>query len=112
MKGLPERIAEAIQDFKFHEYDETGDLDPTTPYAVATWVYDLGEHIATKLYLPIVAVSEEARLEEIVHKFLQAHGTPRTVAYRGELVSLLKEHLRNVLVEASAAGFIEKIEGD
>lgn len=110
MRPLAERIAEAIQDFNFYEYDDTGDVDATSPAAVSTWVYDLGEHIARALYLPIVVSTEEGKIDEIVHKFLLEHGTAKTLAFRRELAASLKKHLRSVLAEASSAGYIENIE--
>jgi hypothetical protein len=103
MKELADSIAEAITTFNFQEYDDTGDLDPATTTAKDTWVYDLGEHIASSL-LPISLSKEQKRIDEMVHRFLLEHGNARAINAKSELVEKLKEHLKQTVAGALASG--------
>lgn len=107
MKELADRIAAAISTFDFQVYDDTGEIDPGTTVAKDTWVYDLGEHIAVGL-LPFVLKQEQAQIDELVHRFLLEYGNARAIKAKDELVGKLKEHLKQTVTGALAAGWAEE----
>ena len=103
MREIVDSIAGAISTFDFQVYDDTGDLDPGTTAAKDTWVYDLGEHIASSL-LPVSFAQEQKRIDEIVHRFLLEYGNARAINAKSELVEKLKEHLKQTVAGALASG--------